>query len=81
MKPPKYESYISDLDGNAYFCPNCHNGTFYEHNSPEYRGWHKCTHCGFMQLTKDHLARIKRIISEYHKVPLDTQDQQTDKDK
>lgn len=64
-----------------YFCPNCRNATFFEHSSVEYRGWHKCTHCSYMCLTADHIARIKKVLNEYYKVPLNTETQQKDKEK
>lgn len=72
----KYVSIINDLELNTYLCPNCHCATFFEHNSTDYRGWHKCTHCGFMCLSKDHTARIKKEVYNHYKIPLDEQDKQ-----
>jgi ribosomal protein S27AE len=66
MKPPKFVSYINDLDGSLCFCPNCHFGTFNTHQSIEYRDWYKCTHCGYMELSVTHIARIKKIVDINH---------------
>ena len=77
----KYESYVSDLHGNSYICPNCHSGTFYDCNNVDHRGWHKCTHCGYMCLSADHMAKIKKALDEYYKIPSDTESQQKDKEK
>lgn len=77
----KYESYINDLDYNSYLCPNCYSGTFYECSDPNSKGWHKCTHCGYMCLSADHMARIRKVLDEYYKIPSNTESQQKDKEK
>jgi hypothetical protein len=80
MKSPKHVSYISDLDWALSICPNCHFGTFSEHQSIEYRDWHKCRHCNYMELSITHIARMKKIVDINHGKAL-SNDEQQQKDK
>jgi hypothetical protein len=81
MRPYKYISYINDLDWALSICPNCHFGTFSEHQSTEYRGWYKCRHCNYMELSVTHIARMTRIVDINHGKALPSDEiQQINKD-
>lgn len=61
------------------FCPHCHQSTFSQHWLSEFREWHKCTHCGFMQESSVHFTNIKQKVDRMHSLHDDSK--QIDKDK